>query len=313
MSSPIHPSPLPGGRLGGGWDAASERPRLRRAPIAHTTPTVPSPSLPSPPRPLPHVFSPQPLSVIPAQAGTRAALPHNSIHHTRAHRRHPADPHPHPSAMSSPIHPSPLPGGRLGGGWDAASALHQPLAPRPARPAPLTVPAPSLPSPPRPLRHPAPSSVYALPVTTSPSPVTPAPSPAPCPLHHSRAPLRHSCAGRNPPPTAATLPPLPSKSCYAHTRTGVPNHASLPAATTPPPSLPSFLRRQEHATLPTADQNLTALDARLTKVDKGCQNLTPLTPAPTPNPSKAHGAIATTPTTPPPPASTFAVNPSNAP
>ncbi len=49
--------------------------------------------------------------------------------------------------------------------------------------------------------------------------------------------------------------------------------------------LPSFLRRQE-PNLANSDQNLTALDARLTKVDKGCQNLTPLTPAPTPNPSK---------------------------
>ena len=35
--------------------------------------------------------------------------------------------------------------------------------------------------------------------------------------------------------------------------------------------------------LANADQNLTALDARLTKVDKGCQNLTPSTPPRTPN------------------------------
>ncbi len=33
-------------------------------------------------------------------------------------------------------------------------------------------------------------------------------------------------------------------------------------------------------------QNLTEVDTRLTKVDKGCQKLTPSTPAPTPNPSK---------------------------
>ena len=35
-----------------------------------------------------------------------------------------------------------------------------------------------------------------------------------------------------------------------------------------------------------AHQNLTEVDTRLTKVDKGCQNLTPSTPAPTQNPSK---------------------------
>ncbi len=52
--SPIHPSPLPGGRLGGGWDAASERqpPSTTRSPL----PVVPA--LPT---------------VIPAQAGTRAS------------------------------------------------------------------------------------------------------------------------------------------------------------------------------------------------------------------------------------------------
>ena len=91
----------------------------------------------------------------------------------------------------------------------------------------------------------------------------------------------------------------------------------------PPPHLrpfPSFLRRQEpplppnpatltpeqecrtmplspprrhrpahtpvnHA-LANADQNLTEVDTRWTKVDKGCQKLTPTTPATTPNPSK---------------------------
>ncbi len=38
--------------------------------------------------------------------------------------------------------------------------------------------------------------------------------------------------------------------------------------------------------LANADQTLTEVDARWTKVDKGCQKLTPSTPAPTPNPSK---------------------------
>ena len=47
------------------------------------------------------------------------------------------------------------------------------------------------------------------------------------------------------------------------------------------PSLPAG----NHA-LANGDQNLTEVDTRLTKVDKGCQKLTAPTPAPTPNPSK---------------------------
>ena len=52
-----------------------------------------------------------------------------------------------------------------------------------------------------------------------------------------------------------------------------------------PAPLPSLLRRQE-PNLANADQTLTEVDTRLTKLDKGCQNLTPSTPAPTSNPSK---------------------------
>ena len=57
--SPIHPSPFPGGRLGGGWAATSQRtqrapPQSRRHPSVAPAPTV----------------IPAPLSVIPAQAGT---------------------------------------------------------------------------------------------------------------------------------------------------------------------------------------------------------------------------------------------------
>ena len=185
--SPIHPSPLPGGRLGGGWAAASHHQRPSRRPHpperihasvipglfsvipaqagTHRTPLPPSP------RPLPS--SPRPLPVIPAQAGTRAT---SAV------------------APPSPIHPSPLPGGRLGGGCEAASR-HQ----RPSRRPHLSRAHPRL-------RHPR------------------APSRHPC------APFRHSCAGRN-----HRTPPTSPNSCYARTRTGVPNHASLPATPTPPP------------------------------------------------------------------------------
>ena len=48
---------------------------------------------------------------------------------------------------------------------------------------------------------------------------------------------------------------------------------------------PLYAAAGNHA-LANADQNLTGVDTRLTKVDKGCQKLTPSTPAPTPNPSK---------------------------
>ena len=67
--------------------------------------------------------------------------------------------------------------------------------------------------------------------------------------------------------------------------------------------LPSFLRRQE--------PNLANADQNLTKVDKGCQNLTPSTPASTPNPSKTqrNRKFSHHPDT---PASTLAVNPSSA-
>ena len=61
--------------------------------------------------------------------------------------------------------------------------------------------------------------------------------------------------------------------------------------------------------LANAHQNLTEVDTRLTKVDKGCQNLTPSTPAPTPNLSKTqqNRNRARHPDT---SASTLAVNPS---
>ena len=39
-SSPIHPSPFPGGRLGGGWNAPRTAAPVVRAPIVHIAPTV---------------------------------------------------------------------------------------------------------------------------------------------------------------------------------------------------------------------------------------------------------------------------------
>ncbi len=89
--SPIHPSPLPGGRLGGGWNAPSRHCGLH-APIA---------------TPLPFSSFPRPLpSFLRRQEPTR------------------------PTPTPSPIHPSPLPGGRLGGGWNAASRHTIRIAPQ---------------------------------------------------------------------------------------------------------------------------------------------------------------------------------------
>ena len=104
---------------------------------------------PDHPSPSPHVIPAPPSSVIPAQAGT----------HTRT--------------SPSPIHPSPLPGGRLGGGWKAPSRRHQPCAPRSPIPLPPT-------------RH-----------SCTPPSVIPAQAGTRTPIRHSCAPLRHSCAGRN--------------------------------------------------------------------------------------------------------------------
>ena len=72
-----------------------------------------------------------------------------------------------------------------------------------------------------------------------------------------------------------------------------------------PPQHRRTLSAVNHA-LANADQNVTEVDARLTKVDKSCQKLTPSTPAPTTNPSKTqqnrnHPTIST------PPVSTFTV------
>ena len=100
----IHPSPLLGGRLGGGWEVASDYQR-------------------------PNVAA-------------RTLL--GCVYTNRA--QHP---------LPSPIHPSPLSGGRLGGGWEVASQ-----------------------------RRPPSCTPIAFPVLLAP--------------RHSCAPLRHSCAGRNP-------------------------------------------------------------------------------------------------------------------
>ena len=83
------------------------------------------------------------------------------------------------------------------------------------------------------------------------------------PLRHSRAPLRHSCAGRNPPrlPPHCPTSPFPNSSLppsRGEVRWGVeaPSHPQPPSTPrSPPPSFPrpspSFLRRQEPTAPPT--------------------------------------------------------------
>ena len=125
--APIHPSPLPGGRLGGGWEATNQHHRSSRAPI------VP---------PHPHRTHPLRRACPSRHTRTPFAIPAPPFRHSCAGRNHPPQ-HPPPP----PIHPSPLEGGRLGGGWKVASQHHRsPRAtiapPHPHRTHPSVAPAP---------------------------------------------------------------------------------------------------------------------------------------------------------------------------
>ncbi len=72
----------------------------------------------------------RPLSVIPAQAGTRTPPPHFPNAPTNSPKK---------------IHPSPLLGGRLGGGWEAPS-VHQPSSVTPPPPHCHPTPLPAVPA-----------------------------------------------------------------------------------------------------------------------------------------------------------------------
>ena len=187
----IHPSPLEGGRLGGGWEATSER-----QPPSNTRSLPPSPLHLSPtPRSPTHHSSYHPLSCPLPSSFLRRQEP-SACDSCAHHRRRPppllrplrhscapsvipaqAGTHPPQRPLSPPIHPSPLPGGRLGGGWEATSERQPPSN---TRSPPAVIPAPLSSTP---IAHP---SFLA-------SPIIPAPS------------LRHSCAGRNPARATAAL------------------------------------------------------------------------------------------------------------
>ncbi len=200
--------------MGGAAHRASATARPRPDHPRHPLSVTPAP-VPSHPRPLRHTRAPSrhtralsvipaPFPVIPAQAGTT------------------------PNPPPSPIHPSPLPGGRLGGGCGAPSQHHRSPTPRSPTPSPLrhtralsVIPAP-------PLRHSCagrnhPPQTHPLPQFIPPpfqgearrgvrrteptpplvhAPITRAP-----PFRHACAPLRHSCAGRNPPRAVAPRSP----------------------------------------------------------------------------------------------------------
>ncbi len=192
------------------------------------------PSHPAPPRHSCAGRNPAipPRPVIPAQAGTqpsRPVIPAPSSSFLRRQepshpapsflrrqepshpassflrRQEPSHPNTHPS---SPIHPSPLPGGRLGGGWESRSSATRRAAPSPSCAAPLIAPRP-LRLAPRPLRL--------------------------APRHPSRrAPsvLRRAASRAAPPPSCAA-PPV------------APRHPSRCALLVIPAPSSSFLRRQE--------------------------------------------------------------------
>ncbi len=155
--SPIQPSPLPGGRLGGGWNATSYHARRTapRSPMPHLRRTRALPpflhplrhscaSLPSFLRPSPSFLRPSPSFLRPPPSFLRRQEPRPSTPPRSA------APTTHPTPTPPPIHPSPLPGGRLGGGWNATSRR------RPSYRAPIT--------------HAAPPSDPRSPVILRPSP-----------------------------------------------------------------------------------------------------------------------------------------------
>ena len=182
--------------MGGGSRKPPHQPR--HTPIAHAA--LPShlrspsyPPLSYPPsslcplrrtsNPLPSFL--RPLSVIPAQAGTQAL--------------------PTPPRTPSPIHPSPLPGGRLGGGCEATN--HPTNRATPDRPCSTSV-TPTLSVVPAPL----PPSVISMP-----------------PPSHLQPSPRHSCA-----PSPSFLRPLsviPAQAgtkLYPHPNTHLHPNSSLP-------------------------------------------------------------------------------------
>ncbi len=129
--SPIHPSPLLGGRLGGGWEAPSGR----RSNYAPPSPTPPAATAVRHSCSFPSFLRRQE----PAQAAGTAPT--------------------HPHSPPSPIHPSPLLGGRLGGGWEAPSVRKSNYAPQ----------SPRHPSPPPPSVIPAQAGTYRHSCAPSPS------------------------------------------------------------------------------------------------------------------------------------------------
>ena len=124
--SPMHPSPLPGGRLGGGWNAASQRTSRAapRSPMSRPSPSFLRRQEPSP------TFAPSPMHPSPLPEGRlgggwNAASQRTSRAAPRSSTSRPCPSflrrqEPSPILAPSPMHPSPLPGGRLGGGWEAA-------------------------------------------------------------------------------------------------------------------------------------------------------------------------------------------------
>ena len=133
--------------------------------------------IPTPPARIP--VTPAPLSVIPAQAGTRAT---SSVSTRRTHA---------PTSAPRKFNPSPLSGGRLGGGWDAPSG-HRPSA-RLASTHPHPSSTHSRPS----STHPRPSSTHLRLASTHPRPSDTHPRHPCAPFRHPCAPFRHSCVGRN--------------------------------------------------------------------------------------------------------------------
>ena len=143
-SHPFPNSSLPPSRGEVRWGVGGHEPSppVARAPIAHPTPPPPSRARPNrPPHfPLHPVARPQIAHPTPPPPSRAPSIAHPTPPPSFLRRQEPTLRRGYlttltsrPALTPSPIHPSPLPGGRLGGGWEVTSRL-RPVAPPIAHP-----------------------------------------------------------------------------------------------------------------------------------------------------------------------------------
>ncbi len=226
---------------------------LAYTPIA--PPTIPAHSPPSPPT-LRHSCAPTVILLRPHR--------HSCAPPSFLRRQEPTSPH-LPSPPPSPIHPSPLPGGRLGGGCEATRVC-QPLSPTPRSPLPLF---PHLSR-----RSRAPSVIPApFPPFLRRQEPTPTTTPNPFPnssLPPGRGEVRWGVRGNARLPTALAYTPIAPPTVATHPPPSSPTlHHSRPLSTVvthPPPSPPTLRHSRAPSVIPAqaGTQPTSVLGARPT-------------------------------------------------